>query len=487
MTPVLPPTELQNLFMKKLSIFFLLLISGYACTPVGEDSSGKDPAYFIDTTAASALAQEVKNETARTWQAYKEFAWGHDVLAPLSRSHKDWYAEPLYISPIDAYSTLHLMGMKEEAAEIEQYVVDSLNFDKDIDAKIFEVNIRILGGLLAMYGLSENPQVLAKAQDFADRMLPAFDTPTGIPTYWVNLKTGQTKGDTVNVAEAATYTMEMGALSYYTKDPKYYQAGKKATLAIFNRRSDIGLIGDVIDVQSGEWVSQQSHICAGVDSYYEYLYKSYLLFGDPELGEIWQESIPKVHQYLAEEYNDQLWYARANMHTGEKESAVVTLYDAFFPALMALSGDIERGRRHQSTWNWLWNQYGLEPMVYDYKKGTPNYPVYDLNPEIIESAYYLYHLTSDSTYFHMNESFWEDVKQYCRTEVAFTSVQDVQTMEKKDYMPTFFLAETLKYFYLTFSHHQGVFDFDDHVFNTEAHQFRRSAFEKDKAKIYLGY
>jgi hypothetical protein len=54
-------------------------------------------------------------------------------------------------------------------------------------------------------------------------------------------------------------------------------------------------------------------------------------------------------------------------------------------------------------------------------------------------------------------------------------------------MPTFFLAETLKYFYLTFSHHQGVFDFDDHVFNTEAHQFRRSAFEKDKAKIYLGY
>ena len=60
-------------------------------------------------------------------------------------------------------------------------------------------------------------------------------------------------------------------------------------------------------------------------------------------------------------------------------------------------------------------------------------------------------------------------------------------MEKRDYMPTFFFAETLKYFYLTFSDHQGIFDFDDHVFNTEAHQFKRSAFDQAKAKIYLGY
>ncbi len=473
--------------MKKLSIFLVLLAIVFACTPSDQELPQEELSFLIDTSYASTLAAEVKNETARTWEAYRQYAWGHDVLAPLSKSYKDWYAEPLYISPIDAYSTLHLMGMKKETAEIERYVVDSLNFDKNIDAKIFEVNIRILGGLLAMYGLSENPQVLAKARDFADRMLPAFDTPTGIPTYWVNLKTGEPRGDTVNVAEAATYTMEMGVLSYYTQDPKYYQAGKKATLAIFDRRSEIGLIGDVIDVQTGEWVRRQSHICAGVDSYYEYLYKSYLLFGDPELKKVWEESIPKVHQYLAEEHEGNLWYARANMDTGEKESAVVTLYDAFFPALMALSGDVERGKRHQTTWQWLWNQYGLEPMVYDYKAKTPNYPVYDLNPEIIESAYYLYHITSDSTYFHMNESFWSDIKKYCGTNVAFTSVQDVQTMEKKDYMPTFFLAETLKYFYLTFSHHQGVFDFDDHVFNTEAHQFKRSAFDKTKAKEYLGY
>jgi len=467
---------MKNLFFISLIILLFASCQGHK----------KAEPQNAQTKIADQLAQEVIDETLRSWKAYKQYAWGHDALAPLTKSSRDWYDEPLYISPIDAYSTLHLMGFTDEAKEIENYVVDSLNFDKNIDAKIFEVNIRILGGLLAMYGLSENPKVLEKAKDFADRMLFAFNTKTGIPKYWVNLKTGEAKGDTVNVAEAATYTMEMGVLSYYTKDPKYYQAGKKATLAIYNRRSEIGLIGDVIDVETGEWVSTTSHICAGVDSYYEYLYKSYLLFGDPELGVIWDESIKGIQQYLAEEYDGKLWYGRVDMNTGEHTSSVVTLYDAFFPANLALSGDMDRAARLQKTWEWVWDKYGLEPSGYDYKSGKARYPAYNLNPEIMESAYYLYHYTGDSIYFNMNKKFWNDIKKYCRTEVAYTSIQNVETMEKKDYMPTFFFAETLKYLYLTFSHHQNNFNFDDHVFNTEAHQFTRSKFKKEEAKTRLG-
>ena len=44
-------------------------------------------------------------------------------------------------------------------------------------------------------------------------------------------------------------------------------------------------------------------------------------------------------------------------------------------------------------------------------------------------------------------------------------IKNVETMEQKDYMPTFFFAETLKYFYLTFSHNQTEFNFDDYIFN----------------------
>lgn len=473
--------------MKNILFTLISIIVLSACQNVGNKQTDETHAKTNLNTKSDKLAQELIDETHRTWKAYKQYAWGHDALAPLSKTHKDWYDEPLYISPIDAYSTLHLMGLMDEAKEIENYVVDSLDFNKDIDAKIFEVNIRILGGLLAMYGLTENPMVLEKTIDFADRMLPAFNTKTGIPKYWVNLKTGVARGDTVNVAEAASYVFEMGILSYYTNDPKYYQAGKKATMAVYSRRSKLGLIGDVIDVETGEWVSKQSHICAGVDSYYEYLYKSYLMFGDPQLGEIWDESSQLIQKYMAETYDDKLWYGRVDMNTGELVSSVVTLYDAFFPAILSLSGDLKNAKNYQASWEWLWNKYGLEPMVYDYKSGNPNYPAYDLNPEIIESAYYLFHITGDSAYYKMNEKFWKDVKKHCRTEVAYTSVADVQTMEQKDYMPTFFFAETLKYFYLTFSHHQNNFDFEDYIFNTEAHQFERSKFDKEEAKKRLGF
>lgn len=100
----------------------------------------------------------------------------------------EWYAEQLFISAIDADSTLVVIGLEDEAAEIGAYVMDSLDFDQDLNGKIFEVNIRILGRLLSMYELSQKEEVLDKALDVADRMLPAFATKTGIPQYWVNLK-----------------------------------------------------------------------------------------------------------------------------------------------------------------------------------------------------------------------------------------------------------------------------------------------------------
>lgn len=441
------------------------------------------------TVKNTPLAEEVKKETKRTWDAYKKYAWGHDVLKPLSKTHQDWYKEPLYISPIDAYSTLKLMGLENDAKEIEDYVINKLDFNKDLNAKIFEVNIRILGGLLAMYEHTGNQQILDKTEDFAKRMMPSFNTKTGIPTYWVNLKTGVPSGDTVNVAEAASYTFEMGLLSYYTKNPVYYQTAKKATLAVYERRSKLGLIGEIIDVQTGEWVSEDSHICAGVDSYYEYLFKSYYLFKDEELGKIWRESIKNIQKYNAEEYDGKLWYGRANMNTGKKSSqyaSVMTLYDAFFPAILSLSGDVKNAERYQSTWDWLWNKYGLEPMIYDYKKGNPGYPAYDLNPEIIESAYYLLNITGKEKYHKMVEQYWNDIKKHCRTDVAFSSVNDVRTMEKKDYMPTFFFAETLKYLYLTFNNETGNFKFKDYIFNTEAHQFKISSFKQNEIKKRLG-
>lgn len=86
----------------------------------------------------------------------------------------------------------------------------------------------------------------------------------------------------------------------------------------------------------------------------------------------------------------------------------------------------------------------------------------------------------------MNEQYWADIKKHCRTDLAFTSIENIETMEKRDYMPTFFFAETLKYLFLTFSNDKRIYNFDECLFNTEAHPFKKSNFDKDRAKEYLG-
>jgi hypothetical protein len=447
-------------------LFIIILLTQIACQTTEQKEKEAD----------KFMAEKIKAEFVRSWDAYKTFAWGHDVLLPVSKGYMDWYKQSLHISPIDAYSTMKVMGLDKEAEEVQHYVVDSIDFDKDQFVKTFEVNIRILGGLLAMYEFSEDKKVLAKAEDFGKRLLPSFNSPTGIPYYWVNLRTGEAKGEEVNMAEAGSCLLEMGMLTRYTGNPIYYETAKKSNLAIFSRVSAIGLVGQSINVETGQWTDRSSHIGCCIDSYYEYIYKSWLLFGDNDLKDIWDKSIQSIQAYIADEVDSSLWYGTVDMETGERINSVVTLYDAFFPALLALSGDLKNAARYQDSWNKLWNLNGLEPMVYDYRKKEILDPSYDLNPEIIESAYYLYYFTGDKKYKQMATQYFNDLMSYCRTDVAYTCIKDVRTKEKKDHMETFFLAETMKYLYLTFANPKGI-NPKECVFSTEAHPFRKQGWK----------
>ncbi len=477
--------------MRNLS--YTIITLGLLCMLSCQTSSEDNNDYNIEDDSSIPIyeAEEIKSETQRSWNAYKEYAWGYDVLLPLSKSGYNWYEESLGISPFDAYSTLAYMGMEEEIKEIEAYAL-SKDWNQDVYVQIFEVNIRILGGLLAMYDYSQNPEILEKAIEFGDRMLPAFDSPTGIPYHSVNLRTGATagnhgegKGEVVNVAQAATYLLEFGILSYYSKDPKYYQAAKKASKAVFDRKSDIGLPGDFINVETGEWTNSWSYLQAGMDSYYEYMFKSNYLFPDPEIQKMWEYSLDKINTYYAEDFEGKRFYACVNMHSGKIVKRSVSLYDAFFPAIQALHGDIENAEKNMATWDWIWDKFGLLPTRYLYEADSIEYANSELNPEIIESAYYLHEITGNEKYLRMIDKYWHDMKACCRNDVAFHAVEDVRNMKEKDYLATYFFAETLKYFYLA-KVDDSIFQFKDFVFNTEAHPFRKSHFDRKKYKEYLG-
>ena len=69
----------------------------------------------VDAAASALLASEVKTEFLHAWKDYKQYAWGHDDLAPLSHAPHDWYGQSLLMTPVDALDTLVLMGLTDEA------------------------------------------------------------------------------------------------------------------------------------------------------------------------------------------------------------------------------------------------------------------------------------------------------------------------------------------------------------------------------------
>jgi mannosidase alpha-like ER degradation enhancer 2 len=73
----------------------------------------------------------------------------------------------------------------------------------------------------------------------------------------------------------------------------------------------------------------------------------------------------------------------------------------------------------------------------------------------------------------MGRTFFEGLVTHCRTDNGYTTLKSVVTKEKGDLMPSYFLAETLKYLYLLFAPEKTL-DPDAVVFNTEAHPLRRT-------------
>src|SRR5204863_4146912 len=245
---------------------------------------------------------------------YKQYAWGHDDLKPISRSYHDWYAEPLLMTPVDALDTMILMGFRNEAATTKEYIVQHLSFDKDISVQNFEITIRLLGGLLSSYEITRDPKLLTLADDLGGRLLPVFNSPTGMPYRFVNLRTGKTSGPKSNPAEIGTLILEFGTLSRLTNKPVYFDKAKNAIVQLYKRRSKIGLVGEEIDVETGEWTNPASHVGGAIDSYYEYLLKCAKLFGDKDCEAMWRESIRAINKHLA----DGAWYGQSDMNSGAR-------------------------------------------------------------------------------------------------------------------------------------------------------------------------
>lgn len=179
-----------------------------------------------------------------SWAGYKNFAWGHDNLKPITQSYSDWFGLGLTI--VDAIDTLYIADMQEEYDEARRWIESSLKLDINKDVNLFETTIRVLGGLLSIYHLSGEDIYLTKAVELGNRMLPCFESPSSIPYSDVNLLSMKAHAPKwspdSSTSEVTTIQLEFRDLSRVTNDPVYETAVAKVSEKVHELPKTDGLV-----------------------------------------------------------------------------------------------------------------------------------------------------------------------------------------------------------------------------------------------------
>lgn len=460
----------MNILKLLISAFaFLILANSLQAQSLAVSSADNSQAILAENRL---MAEKIKGEFLHAWKGYKKYAWGYDALLPLSKKPHNWYKKSLLMTPVDAFDTMILMDLTDEASEAKDIILKDLDFNVDMEVQNFEVSIRVLGGLLSAYELDGDRRFLSLAEDLAQRLMKAFNSPTSMPYRYVNLKTGATSGVVSNPAEIGTYLIEYGTLSKHTGNPVYFQTAMKAMTALYALRSPLNLTAEAINVETGAITSPVSHISGCIDSYLEYMLKGSILFNNEKLSSMWSLTIDAANKYLAETTVDGLWYGQAEIYSGKRIGTNYGALDAFFAGSLAMDNDLKKAADLQKSNYRMWMIHGIEPEVMNYTTMKVENPSYLLRPENFEAAYYLYQYTNDTRYQEMGKAMFENLIKFCRTDEAYAALKDVTTKEKQDSMESFFFAETLKYAFLLFSDQEKM-NFHEVIFNTEAHPYRK--------------
>ncbi|CAM2097288.1 unnamed protein product [Caretta caretta] len=395
---------------------------------------------------------------------------------------------------VDALDTLYIMGLHDEFREGQDWIDKNLDFSVNSEVSVFEVNIRFIGGLLAAYYLSGQEVFKLKAVQLAGKLLPAFNTPTGIPWAMVNLKSGvgrnwgwASAGSSI-LAEFGTLHMEFVHLSYLTGDPVYYNKVMHIRKLLQKMERPNGLYPNYLNPRTGRWGQHHTSVGGLGDSFYEYLLKAWLMSDkmDTEARKMYDDAIEAIERHLIRKSNGGLTYI-GEWKNGHLERKMGHL-TCFAGGMFALGAD---GSRDDKAGHYL--QLGAEiahtchesydrttlklgPEAFKFDGGLEavavrqNEKYYILRPEVIETYWYMWRFTHDPKYRQWGWEAAQAIDKYCRVSGGFSGVKDVYSSSPAydDVQQSFFLAETLKYLYLLFSN-DDLLPLDNWVFNTEAH------------------
>ncbi|NXV65667.1 MA1C1 mannosidase, partial [Molothrus ater] len=467
--------------------------------PVRGGRSGEDP-------ETRARRMKIKEMMKFAWDNYKQYALGKNELRPLTKNGHigNMFGGLRGATVIDALDTLYIMELEEEFQEAKQWVEKSFDLNVNGEASLFEVNIRYIGGLLATYYLTGEEVFKSKALELGEKLLPAFNTPTGIPRgsslfspcSGMSWSWGWASAGSSILAEFGTLHLEFLHLSELSGNPVFAEKASEPSLAsVGNIRRVLsrvekpqGLYPNFLSPVTGSWVQHHVSIGGLGDSFYEYLIKSWLMSDkkDSEAKKMYDDALEAIEKHLVKKSAGGLTYI-AEWRGGilDHKMGHLACFSGGMIALGAQHSTGDRRQRHMelaaeitSTCHESYTRSDtkLGPEAFRFDAGSEatatrlSERYYILRPEVVESYMYLWRLTHQPKYRHWGWEVVQALEKHCRVEAGFSGIRDVySTTPSHDNMQqSFFLAETLKYLYLLFCE-DDVLSLEDWVFNTEAH------------------
>ena len=459
-----------------------------------------------------------------------------DDLSPIAGVGHDWlyHAATLH----DSLDTLAI-AFGTESDEYREGLNAILR--QDIQAtslrptKTFEYSLRVVGGLLGAFSVTGDVRLLARAKDAVDSLLqsPFASSPTNLPRMFDVLfpsrggslfHTAYSKlydwgRDTFtnehhfnSLAGIGSFSLEFHYLSQILGgDEKYKSSADKIFRHVAHYQAPDGTIPSQWNVMTGEPIHLNGGLGSGSDSFVEYLLKVPLLYctansafspcvqDHPVVQEMFalyetmmENALPK-HIVWRKRPNDTIAFPTDNMRYHQLL--------CFLPGMLALgasakasaSGTNELTLAEQliegchEMYNHSATGLGPEEALFDKETNavlpkTSN-PSFLLRPEYIESIFVLYRLTGNEHYQDLGWKVFESLDRYCKIKSGYAGLKSVTDPDAGfvDDMPSYFLAETLKYLLLLFASDDFI-SLDDFVLTTEAHPLRRRLHGNDIRK-----
>ncbi|EJD75564.1 Edem3 protein [Loa loa] len=467
-----------------------------------------DRAYDNEKIDTVVLRLQAKEMFMHGYNSYMKYAYPHDELMPLSCKGRQRGVTPprgdvddalgnFSLTLVDSLDALVVLGELGEFEESVRRIVKNVRFDSNLVVSVFETNIRMVGGLISGHVMAKlvqsrdenrlgwyKDELLQMAAELADRLLPAFNTTSGVPYSRINLKYGmldflRQQHDTCTAC-GGTMILEFAALSRLTGKPVYEEKARKAMDFLWaQRHRGSDLMGTVLNVHSGDWIRRDAGIGAGIDSYYEYCLKAYILLGDEGYLYRFNKHYDAIMRYV----NKGPLFIDVHMH--KPTVAARTYMDsllAFWPGIQVLKGDLKAAIEFHETLYQVIKRHKFLPEAFTHDLQV-HWAQHPIRPEFIESTYLLYRATKDEHYLHVAKNILDSMNKFLRVECGFAAFKDIRSMNHEDRMDSFVLSETLKYLYMIFTNPSDLpIDLDNYVLTTEAHFIPLSIGDTDNSE-----